>query len=218
MQIHWFSILNSIVTVLLLSAVCAVILLRTLRQDIARYNDEDQVRRQHTVIAIDTADRKMPWSRPDGSLSTAMSFAHRPMLSGTYFSSQLSLIVVQVVCLCKLWAADLLHDINVRRLCNARSIISSQSRKPRYRDRPLLHVLRVRIEIDTCSLTALSAFAGYFGGRLYKTVKGTNWIKAGLASAVTYPAIVSGTCFLLNFLIWGQESSGAVYYRCLNGL
>lgn len=40
-QIHWFSILNSLVVILFLSGVFAVIMIRILRRDIARYNRED---------------------------------------------------------------------------------------------------------------------------------------------------------------------------------
>lgn len=37
-RIHWFSILNSFVIVIFLSGMVAMILLRTLHKDIARYN------------------------------------------------------------------------------------------------------------------------------------------------------------------------------------
>ncbi|XP_031558283.1 transmembrane 9 superfamily member 4-like [Actinia tenebrosa] len=40
-QIHWFSIVNSVVIVLFLSGIVAMIMIRTLRSDIARYNKED---------------------------------------------------------------------------------------------------------------------------------------------------------------------------------
>eukprot|EP01136_Pigoraptor_vietnamica_P040472 Opistho-1_new@12423 len=40
-QIHWFSIINSLVIVLFLSGIVALILVRTVRRDIARYNDEE---------------------------------------------------------------------------------------------------------------------------------------------------------------------------------
>eukprot|EP00126_Sphaerothecum_destruens_P013044 Sdes_comp22324_c0_seq1m20803 len=40
-RIHWFAIMNSLVIVLFLSAVVAMIIVRTLRKDIARYNEED---------------------------------------------------------------------------------------------------------------------------------------------------------------------------------
>jgi len=40
-QIHWFSIVNSLMIVLFLSGMVAMILLRTLHRDIAKYNDMD---------------------------------------------------------------------------------------------------------------------------------------------------------------------------------
>lgn len=41
-EIHWFSIINSLVTVIFLSGILAFIMVRTLRRDIARYNEEDK--------------------------------------------------------------------------------------------------------------------------------------------------------------------------------
>ena len=40
-EIHWFSIINSIMMVLFLTGVVAMILLRTLRRDLERYNSLD---------------------------------------------------------------------------------------------------------------------------------------------------------------------------------
>ncbi|KAK3737539.1 hypothetical protein QZH41_010645, partial [Actinostola sp. cb2023] len=42
-QIHWFSIVNSVVIVLFLSGIIAMIMIRTLRSDIARYNRDDDL-------------------------------------------------------------------------------------------------------------------------------------------------------------------------------
>lgn len=41
-QIHWFSIVNSVMIVLFLSGMVAMIMMRTLRSDIAKYNQLDQ--------------------------------------------------------------------------------------------------------------------------------------------------------------------------------
>ncbi|KAI8907396.1 hypothetical protein EDD86DRAFT_255792, partial [Gorgonomyces haynaldii] len=41
-RIHWFSVINSVLVVLLLSGMVFMILLRALKRDIARYNEEDQ--------------------------------------------------------------------------------------------------------------------------------------------------------------------------------
>lgn len=41
-QIHWFSILNSLAIVLLLTGIVAMIMMRTLRRDLSRYNSPDE--------------------------------------------------------------------------------------------------------------------------------------------------------------------------------
>merc|ERR1712078_711243 len=41
-QVHWFSILNSLVIVLLLSGIVAMIMVRTLRRDLAEYNSIEE--------------------------------------------------------------------------------------------------------------------------------------------------------------------------------
>lgn len=40
-QIHWFSIINSLVVVFFLSGILTMIMIRTLRRDIAMYNTDD---------------------------------------------------------------------------------------------------------------------------------------------------------------------------------
>lgn len=37
MQVHWFSILNSLMVVLVMSSIVAMIMMRTIRRDLARY-------------------------------------------------------------------------------------------------------------------------------------------------------------------------------------
>ena len=43
-QMHWFSIVNSVIVVFFLAGVLSMIIVKTLRRDIARYNQEDSVR------------------------------------------------------------------------------------------------------------------------------------------------------------------------------
>jgi transmembrane 9 superfamily member 2/4 len=46
-SVHWFSILNSLLVVLVMSVIVAVILMRTVRRDLAKYEEllvEGQVR------------------------------------------------------------------------------------------------------------------------------------------------------------------------------
>ena len=43
-QIHWFSIINSVIVVFFLAGILSMIIVKTLRRDIARYNQEESVR------------------------------------------------------------------------------------------------------------------------------------------------------------------------------
>ena len=38
----------------------------------------------------------------------------------------------------------------------------------------------------------------------------------GFQTATLYPGVVSAVCFVLNFFIWGQHSSGAVINLLIN--
>ncbi|KAK7411571.1 hypothetical protein VNO78_03006 [Psophocarpus tetragonolobus] len=53
---------------------------------------------------------------------------------------------------------------------------------------------------------------GYSSVRLYKIFKGTEWKKIALRTAFMFPAIAFAIFFVLNILIWGQKSSGAVVF------
>ena len=61
------------------------------------------------------------------------------------------------------------------------------------------------------------AAAGYHAARLYRTLKGTDWKKASLMTAMLYPSVVFGMGFFLNFFIWGEHSSGAVSHDVITG-
>ena len=52
-QIHWFSIVNSVVVVFFLAGILTMIIVRTLRRDIAKYNKmDDEVRAQATWHSV----------------------------------------------------------------------------------------------------------------------------------------------------------------------
>jgi hypothetical protein len=48
-QIHWFSIINSVIVVFFLAGILSMIIVKTLRRDIARYNQEDTVNFQQIL-------------------------------------------------------------------------------------------------------------------------------------------------------------------------
>ena len=60
--------------------------------------------------------------------------------------------------------------------------------------------------------------AGYYAGRLYKTLRGVQWKKAAFATAIFYPSVLLGVTFLQNFFIWGKRSSGAVPFSTMVAL
>ena len=63
-----------------------------------------------------------------------------------------------------------------------------------------------------------SVIGGYYGARMYKTLKGQHWKRAAFTTAVFLPSVVFGISFLLNFFIWGRQSSGAVPFTTMIAL
>ncbi|KAG6421203.1 hypothetical protein SASPL_117753 [Salvia splendens] len=56
----------------------------------------------------------------------------------------------------------------------------------------------------------MGILAGYASARLYKMFKGAEWKKITLQTAFMFPGIVFAIFFVVNALIWGEKSSGAV--------
>jgi transmembrane 9 superfamily protein 1 len=52
LEIHWFSIINSCVTVLLLTGFLATILMRVLKNDFVKYSIDDEVRREGGLCVL----------------------------------------------------------------------------------------------------------------------------------------------------------------------
>merc|ERR1712128_219154 len=57
--------------------------------------------------------------------------------------------------------------------------------------------------------------AGYYSGRLYRTMKGKEWKAAAFLTATLYPGIVFGIGFFINLFIWGKHSSGAIPFTTM---
>ncbi|KAJ6329921.1 hypothetical protein OIU76_008695 [Salix suchowensis] len=145
-QIHWFSIVNSLMIVLFLSGMVAMIMLRTLYRDISKYNE---------LETQEEAQEETGWKLVHGDV-------FRPPFN-----------------------SDLLGGLMTAML--------------------LLWVF-------------MGIFAGYASTRLYKMFKGSEWKKIALRTAVMFPGVVSAIFFVLNALIWGQKSSGAVPFGTMFAL
>ncbi|KAL3566859.1 hypothetical protein D5086_032274 [Populus alba] len=64
----------------------------------------------------------------------------------------------------------------------------------------------------------MGLFSGYASTRLYKMFKGTEWKKITLKTAFMFPATIFAIFFVLNALIWGEKSSGAVPFGTMFAL
>jgi len=64
----------------------------------------------------------------------------------------------------------------------------------------------------------MGLFAGYSSARLYKMFKGTEWKRITLKTAFMFPGILFVIFFVLNALIWGEKSSGAVPFGTMFAL
>merc|ERR1719181_1892271 len=66
--------------------------------------------------------------------------------------------------------------------------------------------------------TLMGAVAGYTAARFCKLFDGNDWKSTTLLTALFYPGLFFGIFFLLNLLIWGQKSSGAVPFTTMFAL
>ncbi|PIK37278.1 putative transmembrane 9 superfamily member 4-like [Apostichopus japonicus] len=202
-QIHWFSIINSMVVVFFLAGILTMIMIRTLRRDIARYNkDED----------IEETLEETGWKLVHGDV-------FRPPQYRTFLAAIIG-------------AGIQIFFMSLITIAMAMFGMLSPSRRG------------AMLSASLFLFVFMGVFAGYFAGRLYKTMKGTMWKGAGLMVLpvicyfnITFaqctcaglllpikycpllsPGIMFGIAFLLNFFIWGKQSSGAVPFTTLVAL
>ncbi|XP_067141466.1 transmembrane 9 superfamily member 4 [Centruroides vittatus] len=176
-QIHWFSIINSVVVVFFLSGILTMIIIRTLRRDIARYNKDDD---------LEDAMEETGWKLVHGDVFRPPRY---PKLFAAVIGSGIQIFFMTFV---TIFFAML-------------GMLSPASRGALMTAAIFLYVF-------------MGLLAGYFSARLYKTLKGLQWRKAAFLTATLYPGIVFGTCFFLNFFIWGKQSSGAVPFTTMLAL
>jgi len=172
-RVHWFSILNSLMIMLFLSAMVAMILLRTLHRDIARYNE----------ISGDNGEEETGWKLVHGDVFRRPPHAR---LLAVSVGSGIQILCMSIITL-------------VFALCG---FLSPASRGGLLQSVMILFVM-------------MGAVAGYTAARFYKMLGGEDWKTTTLLTALFYPGLLFGTCFILNLFIWGQKSSGAVPFTTL---
>ncbi|KAJ3694086.1 hypothetical protein LUZ60_009566 [Juncus effusus] len=176
-QIHWFSIINSLMIVLFLSGMIAMIMMRTLYKDISNYNQLD---------SQEEAQEETGWKLVHGDIFRP------PVHSG--------LLCVYVGTGVQFFGMTL-----VTMIFALLGFLSPSNRGGLMTAMVLLWVF-------------MGLFAGYSSSRLYKMFKGTEWKKITLKTAFMFPGIVFSVFFVLNAIIWGEKSSGAVPFGTMFAL
>jgi transmembrane 9 superfamily protein 2/4 len=176
-QIHWFSILNSLLITLVLAAMVAAILLRTVHRDVARYNE---------LATVEEAAEETGWKLVHGDVF------RRPRFS-------------------RLLAASVGCGIQVFGMSAATmgfAILGFLS--PAHRGGLLQSLMLL--------FTFAGVLAGWVAGHVYKVMGGDDWRTVMLMTALFFPTLVFAVFFVLNLLIWGQQSSGAVPFSTMFAL
>eukprot|EP00238_Polyblepharides_amylifera_P001201 CAMPEP_0196571056 /NCGR_PEP_ID=MMETSP1081-20130531/1228_1 /TAXON_ID=36882 /ORGANISM="Pyramimonas amylifera, Strain CCMP720" /LENGTH=636 /DNA_ID=CAMNT_0041887817 /DNA_START=68 /DNA_END=1978 /DNA_ORIENTATION=+ len=168
-QIHWFSIVNSMMIVLFLTGMVAMIMMRTLRRDISQYNE------------LETAE--------EAQEETGWKLVHGDVFRPPEFSGTLSVYVGTGIQIFGMSVITMVFAVL--------GFLSPANRGGLMTAMLLLFVL-------------MGLFAGYFSARLLKMFQGTDWKTNTLKTAFHYPGIIFLIFCVLNTLIWGQKSSGAV--------
>jgi transmembrane 9 superfamily protein 2/4 len=168
-QIHWFSIVNSLMIVLFLSGMVAMIMLRTLHRDISKYNQ------------LETAE--------DAAEESGWKLVHGDVFRPPRGQSWLAVFVGTGVQLLGMTVVIMIFAIL--------GFLSPANRGGLMSSMLLLFVF-------------MAALAGYYSARLYKRFRGAAWKRNTLRTAFFFPGVVSCIFLFLNFMAWGQRSSGAV--------
>jgi transmembrane 9 superfamily protein 2/4 len=176
-QIHWFSIINSLMIVLFLSGMVAMIMLRTLYRDITKYNQLD---------VQEDAQEETGWKLVHGDV-------FRPPARA------------ELLCVYVGTGVQFFGMLLVTLLFAIFGLLSPSNRGG----------------LMTAMLLAwvfMGLFAGYSSARLYKVFKGSEWKRVTIKTATMFPGIVFAIFFILNALIWGERSSGAVPFTTMFAL
>jgi len=168
-QIHWFSILNSLMIMVFLSGMVAMIVLRTVYRDITKYNE---------FATAEEAAEETGWKLVHGDVFRKPNFSRLLASSVGCGIQVLGMSIVTMVFACLGFLS------------------------PAHRGGLLQSMMIL--------FTFMGIFAGYSSTRLYKVMGGDDWKMATLLTAFLFPGFFFAVFFVLNLLIWGEKSSGAV--------
>ncbi|KAL8158736.1 hypothetical protein V2J09_000273 [Rumex salicifolius] len=174
-KVHWFSILNSMMVITFLAGIVLVIFLRTIRRDLARYEELDK------EAQAQMNEELSGWKLVVNDVFRAPSN-----------SSLLCVMVGDGV--------QILAMAVVTILFAALGFMSPASRGTLITGMIFFYML-------------LGIVAGYVSVRLWRTIgcgDKTGWVSVAWKAACFFPGISFLILTVLNFLLWGSQSTGAI--------
>ena len=181
-KIHWFSLINSTIFVVLLVGMVSMILLRALRKDIERYNRLDSYNLgslSGTSAAVeDGVQEDSGWKLVHGDVFRSAPY---PLLLSVLLGNGAQLFIMTGLTL----VFALLGFLSPSNRGFLATVIL------------LLY-------------TVFGFVGGYVSSRAYRTFGGERWKLNIVLTPVLVPVIVFTTFFFLNLWVWGKGSSGAV--------
>ncbi|KAF7510143.1 hypothetical protein GJ744_007042 [Endocarpon pusillum] len=181
-KIHWFSLINSSIFVVLLVGMVSMVLLRALRKDIERYNRLDSYNLDDltgtSAVVEDGVQEDSGWKLVHGDVFRS---ARYPLLLSVLLGNGAQLFIMTGLTL----VFALLGFLSPSNRGFLATVIL------------LLY-------------TIFGFVGGYVSSRAYKTFGGERWKLNIILTPVLVPVIVFTIFFFLNLWVWGKGSSGAV--------
>jgi transmembrane 9 superfamily member 2/4 len=185
-KIHWFSLVNSAIVVVLLVVTVTSVLFRALKKDIARYNRLDQISLDDlsgTSALEDGVQEDSGWKLVHGDVFRSPS---HPLLLSVFLGSGAQLFVMTGVTICFALLGFLSPS-----------------------NRGSLGTIMIIL------YTVLGFVGGYTSARVYKSLNGEKWkLNIGL-TPVLVPGVVFATFFFLNIFLWANQAAGAVPFSTM---
>ena len=79
----------------------------------------------------------------------------------------------------------------------------------------LFFILGSMLSTSIFAYAATAPVNGYFGGSLYARFGGKRWMKQMVLSAFTFPTMVCGTAFFINFISMYYHASRAIQFTTM---
>lgn len=173
-EIHWLSIINSFVLVMLLTAFLTIILMRILKKDFSRYMDVDEE---------ELTEEESGWK-----------MIHGDVFRGPAFISLFTAVVGS--------GAQIFATVLILLTCVLLGVFKATKRGA---------VLTACIII----YALCGAIGGAVSARLFKQLKGKNWVWNIVLTAALFPAPLFCVFSVVNTIAWNSHSTAALPFTTI---